>query len=622
MHRSSTGIAVLALAMSAGGAAAQVKLESAPLDASLTVRWSPPVAAPPVTPPTDPRRRPQVTFDDTTAFLGLNTLGYSKALEELRSSQRFEVSSTASSATGSSGTAPRIPLTAGWVESIVLPEVAGFIGRRAKAEALASASDQLRTGLCPATVAAGVIQPGKLLVATCALTLQSNPYEVPVAWTTYKAAFEQDLANLPLRFLQELPATEPRAQIVRTISLTGIDMVRRMERGQDPVVIFGNLAHLADSNCPAGNAAPEYCLSLRAVGFGIHQLQDLLNKGGTDDRVLQAALQDSIYMENLAKALATKFGSLPDDPTRIRRFRTGFGRLATRVATLQKVGQQLRQNENRAEAFNLYADAALQILQLLPDLRPVVGTQEAATQMDSALVYLNETARILEQGRARQYTNVFVGMSALAARLQMDGVYVKGVPDWYLRYGPFVAEVASAQTAEAFSAALDAAVAPMGSYRRKRANGFSLGVNAYLGFQGGRERLRDLPKEIGDTTAGHFGLAMPIGIEAVLGLGKTSVGVFVSALDLGNLANFRTEEENPNGEAEVSTEPEISLSSVVSPGIYAVFGLSNRLPITLGVGASWPLGVRSVRDDEGADAEASALRFGIFAGVDVPLFRF
>ncbi|MBV6426901.1 MAG: hypothetical protein KIPDCIKN_01414 [Haliscomenobacter sp.] len=186
----------------------------------------------------------------------------------------------------------------------------------------------------------------------------------------------------------------------------------------------------------------------------------------------------------------------------------------------------------------------------------------------------------------------------------------------FLLYGSFMANVATAQTAEEVKGALLAAALPPGSSRVKREDAFNLAFNGYLGVTGGREALSNsnaITKE-----AYTIGLSMPIGVAVSWKFKSSqsaSYSLMFSMLDLGAVASFRL------GDQDAGLLPELSFENLVAPGAYFLLNVP-RSPFSLGFGSQYGPRARKITLTNGLETRSSAWRWLLFAGVDVPIFNF
>ena len=197
-------------------------------------------------------------------------------------------------------------------------------------------------------------------------------------------------------------------------------------------------------------------------------------------------------------------------------------------------------------------------------------------------------------------------------------------PRWLVEYGPFLAELAASNDAASAQKIIEAAAAPVGSYRGKRDDGFSLTLSAFPGVQLGGEWLTNDQLEFATGAANHVGLFAPVGLDLAWALpGEGSLGIFVSILDLGALVDFRfngDEVKNDKGAeaGDAEASPQVGFGQVVSPGLYLNLGIW-KTPLVLGFGAAYSPNLRKIDGNLAVD-EASALQLTGYLAVDVSLF--
>lgn len=162
------------------------------------------------------------------------------------------------------------------------------------------------------------------------------------------------------------------------------------------------------------------------------------------------------------------------------------------------------------------------------------------------------------------------------------------------------AAIASSDSAEDVYQALVLFAAPPGSFRDKRGggrDGVQIALNAYVGGIIGAEYA--------DGSDGlHGGAFIPVGVEFVTSVFGGSLGLFLAPLNLGTYVDYSSEEELS-----------YSFAQIWSPGAYLVAGVSERVPLSLGLGISY---VPNLRENE-AGVEVNAFRASLFLAVDIPL---
>lgn len=195
----------------------------------------------------------------------------------------------------------------------------------------------------------------------------------------------------------------------------------------------------------------------------------------------------------------------------------------------------------------------------------------------------------------------------------------------FIKYGTFMANMVTADSPEAVTAAIEAVAAPPGSYSIKRHSNFSIALNGYLGVFGGQEFIS------GMDNAWNASITAPVGIsfnwkrcenKNVGWVVPTSI--FASIIDLGVITNYRLTETN-----DVSSVPKVKLNNIISPGIFLEWRLG-KSPLTLGAGGQFGPQIREqiIKDDMGnitgkeLISEALYWRAGLSLKVDIPILYF
>lgn len=188
------------------------------------------------------------------------------------------------------------------------------------------------------------------------------------------------------------------------------------------------------------------------------------------------------------------------------------------------------------------------------------------------------------------------------------------LPPQYTRYLTLLIEVVEAESGEEIQAALEAVILPVGSYKLKRSPGQrSIFLQGYAGLQAGYEWSSGTD----DYNGFAWGLSLPIGVEFTRsGLNKSSYwGLFVTLIDLGAIGNF-----NLSNQDEVDM-PDVSLSQVVSPGLFITHGFSG-VPLTMGAGLRYAPQLRELNATSTAEEQIlDVVQANVFLGVDIPLAR-
>jgi hypothetical protein len=182
------------------------------------------------------------------------------------------------------------------------------------------------------------------------------------------------------------------------------------------------------------------------------------------------------------------------------------------------------------------------------------------------------------------------------------------------RYGTFMATVADAKTPGEVSDAIEAFALPAGSARIKRESAFNVSLNAYAGLFAGYERILGLE---GDKKfkLNAYGLTVPIGVAVSTGKNHWSYSAFLSFVDLGAVAAFRTQNDS------VNEVPSIQLKDIFSPGLFFSLGIP-KSPVSVNLGAQVGPNLRKVAVEGNDYSGNTYLRFSLSVLVDIPVLNF
>ena len=109
------------------------------------------------------------------------------------------------------------------------------------------------------------------------------------------------------------------------------------------------------------------------------------------------------------------------------------------------------------------------------------------------------------------------------------------------------------------------------------------------------------------------GFWVPVGLEGGLGSRVGSFSLLAQVIDLGVLASWRVKNDD------LQSRPEVGFEQVFSPGGAFVWGIP-RMPISIAVMAAVSPRLRVLKEDGPGDDKRSAVRVGLSAAVDIPLF--
>lgn len=207
---------------------------------------------------------------------------------------------------------------------------------------------------------------------------------------------------------------------------------------------------------------------------------------------------------------------------------------------------------------------------------------------------------------------------------QRQNIQVSDTRSSFIKYGSFMAAIATAKTSDDVEAAVEAAALPSGSARIKRESPFNISVNAYTGLFVGHESIDGL---VDKTAFNSFGVMAPVGAAISWGhqflfwsTGKHewSTSLFVSVLDLGAIAAYRFKNDT------TSQIPTVELKNILSPGAFLSIGIP-KSPLSVNFGAQMGPNLRKINFNSQLPSDDSNnkiyWRFSASLCVDIPIFN-
>lgn len=512
---------------------------------------------------------------------------------------------------------------ASW-EQDVLDGMAAFLADRVKEELALTLVEHLKDSLCRVNS-----DQRYYLQTTCKVADDLKIGENPIYWSQIKSAFEKDLIQLPYRLIRKveksnkLQASSPPAisqEDARLIVQLALEIVINLQKGEDPLETLTGFSRLVGPdayNCTTHKAICVLSLVSKMVEIcGYHSSNPVVATDITDALIREIStfvktnFEKEIDEEKL-KILSRKFITLHDDIIEASKW-------AAQNAGKDGLG-----------TFNRFARLTVKVLYFAKDIMSEIPDFHEGT-----LVKFSTGTKAADHGvTAMEYIRANDYQHCILETLMMVQVAVPAekLPDWFKKYMPFVAEVASAQSSDDVKKALQNAAAPVGSYRIKRVLGkTTVAIGAAVGFIGGWEDM--IHPENADSWAG--GLFAPIGLTVDWGIGHCkcckvdhSIGMMIPLIDLGTLVQYRFTSENKkvddgDEDATVEQQPSYGFMHVLSPGLYLVYGIPT-VPLIIGGGFSYAPGLRKVEQvNSGVDTNEDIMRYGVFLGFDIPIFPF
>jgi outer membrane protein OmpA-like peptidoglycan-associated protein len=459
-----------------------------------------------------------------------------------------------------------------------------------------------------------------------------------------RTAIRRDLGAMPRRTLRLALQRAAGADTVRVAALLlGARVLEEVERGTDPVLLVARAATWADVLAVrSSGAAPlrRDLVRMADLVVAVERAKEELPPAWTGgaavaaDSVLPYAVRafvmnqtDDEFRADLPRQIGPLWTHLLDvyqAAAAIDSARAGIARVA-------------RGGGPAPEAADRAAAAAARLGAVAARYGDLAG--HAAALVEAAALWNPRLVPDDARDRIRALTDLTREMAvAVASERHVDAAFTllrvldEATPvrdasarerhRAMLRAVAFAGDVAQAQDAAGVEQALQRLSSPYAGVRLKRARtgGRFAFLNAYAGAAAGREVLG------GGPAAAYGSPALPVGVElglacrepprrqrVCLGRGLGSFSLFVPVLDLGAVAATRL-----RGSDEVKSTQSVTLSQVVTPGLYAMWGLrSTRFPLSVGAGATRVANARERRDGGGP---VDAWRYGLLVGLDVPLF--
>jgi hypothetical protein len=432
----------------------------------------------------------------------------------------------------------------------------------------------------------------------------------------------------------------------------GVILTRRMRDGLPPITIAAQLADIEEASLSnrdvraaiiaVGVLAGEYQATRGKIQ---QQLADPVNSAAYLATVVKKISEQPGFDPTWAPKLpASRLPTQAEVEARMKALNDYYvarrNQIVNVVATLteiQKTVERFRDDLTKPTApkADTYLAATRLAGQLLRSADPLLYDKTSAglgAARSRITAYVELTVELQEAIAERDYTRAWTAVSPyISPALGNNGVFDDASKRTY-RVMTLATALATASDAEAVTAAIEAAAAPVGSYRAKRVGDAgthprSFTLNGYVGVAGGAEWTTNRGR-----AAMQGGMSLPVGLEWTIGglnfpNGKPdqnlwpiparyirSMGFFVPLVDLGNVANFRIS-DNEN----VEEVPEIGFSQIFAPGVFLTLGISEKAPFTLGFGGQYAPALRQRVSD---GHRKSVVRTSILVGVDIPAWRF
>jgi hypothetical protein len=522
--------------------------------------------------------------------------------------------------------------------------LADFITRRTKQQALAFLTKTLHDELCKSDVE-------QFYPATCAaIGSTDSTRSLATIRATLRASVQLDLDRLPDFSLAYLLATRNGAK-VKNFALAGriaLAYADGLGKQRSPLELAWSIGELPRQSCEVTSECSGVGHAARfasALFYAAAQGGEVWTKTFRELEPRSKAGAPKVALSSLALVLLAEARWIATDDARpipidvINAFVQKPTHFWLAILELHDhwtdAVERVKRFTQAADRQALYAESARRSFDTLSELvsasLPIVSSSSDAGELSVAV---REVALARADIARAQYAPAIAHFT-LALRQALPPEAPRPSPpaslpgDWSRHLGLLV-EIAEAESSEEVSAALDDYAAPLGAYATKYRL-TRVALNGMLGVWGGGERLATHGVS---GTSGALGFSTPVGLHITTPVGRNGednsfhLGLSLSVIDLGALTTYRLDGEldgdadgatttPADADAEAEQAPVVGLEQVLSPGAFVTLGLFGS-PVVLGAGVSVSPRLRRVSDD-GAEFEASALRLGVFLGVDIPI---
>ncbi len=504
---------------------------------------------------------------------------------------------------GIGGLGGGIPSPAGLVE-VALRGIADLLQTRAQAELEGFMLDQLREVICDGAA-------GAWFEYTCAYLVAPDAALRISAGSALRTAFRADVMAFPRRIAARAPMDGDARTMLGTL---WFKLLGGATESRTLVDIPDRFADVGGNWTCAQDREPALCERTRKAVQGTGLL-----------------LAFAIRREDLGTLPTTMYHALAETVFDRGLSTDALGEVEQLRSSLLEYGETFR---HAAEPQRTPAGRIPRVAAVLGGLRPVFARGVAVCFFDDR----NAVRVTLAEGLPETFTAFMradlVEVAVQAQRAVTVILPLSGLPPDVLRGMILAAEIAQARTPDQIRGALEAVVSPPGAWRLKRRR-MMLSITGLVGVSGGGEML--LASGIsGAGLVPSVGLVGALGLDVSFPVRSSTLGVYVSVLDLGGLLSIPLGDsiaklrgaDGVERQATLDVTSRISIEQVLAPGVYFRWGIG-RSPFVFAAGASMiPFGrtVQEVRTDGMMGAtfstDASVLRVSAVLGVDLTLFPF
>lgn len=561
---------------------------------------------------------------------------------------------------------------AGW-QTVFLQGLASFLADRAQQELMLWLMTQVEQRICEDEVAK------RWFTNTCTLS-STNPGGAQVPSTIFAAAVRKDLEELPVKVaytaLVPLYPDEKTAHAELWPALEILLLlVEEVKHGKPPIAMLASLASDAARLSPICKDRPEsVACRVALVGTVAKFLGDAVEPIGTvdfSDTTQVCGLASTLLMDADFKKALTDLAPDPDKQKALVKVSpilsvalvgpilnfnvcdttTSLPDALKHVETQYNVTIDRSGIDTRVDKLKAVFAAALDLQSVIKGFKAQTfgATADAVTRIADAaemtrltVKLFSSIADLFEQPQLKKIVDtlgaVLDSVFEISQGRYADGIrdlviviqpYSERLPEAFRQFVPLMADLAAAKDAKDVQAALEAAAAPVGSWRYKRTKPFTISVGSLVGLSGGGEFPWHQGVDAFQSSGFAGGAMATLGIDVAWRASDThTVGVYLSMLDLGQLAYARISGQvtggDNGGKVTADTQSDVGLLDVLSPGVYFRWGVGNS-PFSVGCGPSIAPRLRHylVTSATGATSDdrlLTTVRFNLFLAIDLTLF--
>jgi len=309
----------------------------------------------------------------------------------------------------------------------------------------------------------------------------------------------------------------------------------------------------------------------------------------------------------------------------VMQFREFAYRVMDNVQEINEYVSAIKQKEKSDIDFNDYYKLYMSAIDLLEhgisfiDL-PLVdlgAATEALIKRQGArwIMVTRNAGELYVDVRTQNYSSAVINTVSILDAVFADSLN-SDLRQHILRYGTFMANVATAKNSDEVKTAIESIALPAGSASIKKKTRFNIALNAYVGGFWGNEYLGD---KIGTKWNSITGIAAPVGITVSKPLHwpfrDGSLSAFVSLIDVGAFASYRLNDDS------TANLPEVTLQNIFAPGIGVAYGFP-KMPVSLGYSFQLGPALREINPEAATQSDRMNKRWQFFIAVDIPLINF